>query len=84
MLMKCWRTIAATVCDGDTEARSMSFDSDLSSSNNSAISRCSEWVSSERLTDAVRPMPAVAAVNAARMRGGEKPETDREGGESQD
>jgi len=50
----------------------MSFDSDVNS-NNSAISRCSEWVSSERLTDAVRPMPAVAAVNAARMRGGEKP-----------
>ena len=58
----------------------MSFDSDVNS-NNSAISRCSEWVSSERLTDAVRPMPAVAAVNAARMRGGEKPrQTERGGG----
>ena len=70
MLLKCWRTIAASVCHGDTGARSMSFDSDVSCSN-SAISCCSQWAEYV-LLDAVRLTPAAAAVNAAGMRGGEK------------
>ena len=70
MLLKCWRTIAASVCHGDTGARSMSFDSDVSCSN-SAISCCSQWAQYV-LLDAVRLTPAAATVNAAGMRGGEK------------